>query len=194
MLKRTHPLIFTGLVGSDILMTATSWVIAYYFRFQTSFIPVTKGIPPFDTYWKMLTPIVIMWLIIFNICGLYRPRRGYSQAEEFVSIFQAITFGTIMLITFNFFYRQYSYSRLVLLYFWAVNIFAVGISRSLLQDLIAYARSKGYNLRHISIRLLASGLKNPLSSIVYEIKLTSGVYFFLYSLPCSKSPFLWVSV
>ena len=151
MLKRTHPLIFTGLVGSDILMTATSWVIAYYFRFQTSFIPVTKGIPPFDTYWKMLTPIVIMWLIIFNICGLYRPRRGYSQAEEFVSIFQAITFGTIMLITFNFFYRQYSYSRLVLLYFWAVNIFAVGISRSLLQDLIAYARSKGYNLRHILI-------------------------------------------
>jgi FlaA1/EpsC-like NDP-sugar epimerase len=56
-----------------------------------------------------------------------------------------------MLGTFNFFYRQYSYSRLVFLYFWAMNIFAVGISRSLFRDLLAYARSKGYNLRHILI-------------------------------------------
>ena len=151
MLKRVHPLIFTGLVGADVLMTATSWLIAYYIRFQTDFIPVTKGVPDFEIYWKLLTPILAMWLIIFNFCGLYRPRRGSSQAEQFVAIFQAVTFGTIMLITFNFFYRQYSYSRLVFLYFWAINIFAVGISRSLLQDLIAYARSKGYNLRHILI-------------------------------------------
>jgi Undecaprenyl-phosphate glucose phosphotransferase len=151
MLKRIHPLIFTGLVGSDILMTAAAWLIAYYVRFQTTFIPITKGTPPFDVYWKMLPPILVMWLIIFNICGLYRPRRGFSYAEQFVTIFQAVTFGTIMLITFNFFYRQYSYSRLVLLYFWGINIFAVGLSRSLLQDLIAYARSKGYNLRHILI-------------------------------------------
>jgi len=151
MLKRIHPLIFTGLIGSDVVMTATSWLIAYYIRFQTDFIPVTKGVPDFEIYWKLITPILVMWLIIFHFCGLYRPRRGSSQAEQFVSIFQAITFGTIMLITFNFFYRQYSYSRLVFLYFWAINIFAVGISRSLLQDLIAYARSKGYNLRHILI-------------------------------------------
>ena len=151
MLKRIHPLIFTGLVGSDILMTAASWLIAYYIRFQIDFIPVTKGVPEFDIYWKLITPIVVMWLIMFHICGLYRPRRGGSQAEQFVAIFQAVTFGTIMLITFNFFYRQYSYSRLVFLYFWATNIIAVGISRSLLQDLIAYARSKGYNLRHILI-------------------------------------------
>ncbi len=151
MLKRIHPLILTGLVGSDILMTATAWLIAYYVRFQTPFIPITKGIPPFDVYWKMLPPILVMWLIIFNICGLYRARRGYSYAEQFVLIFQAVSFGAIMLITFNFFYRQYSYSRLVLLYFWGINIFAVGLSRSLFQDLISYARSKGYNLRHILI-------------------------------------------
>lgn len=151
MLKRTHPLIFTGLVGADILMTATSWLIAYYFRFQTNFIAVTKGVPPFDAYWEMLSPIIVMWLVIFHVAGLYRPRRGYSKAEEFVTIFQAVTFGTIMLITFNFFYSQYAYSRLVLLYFWGVNIVAIGVSRSLLQDLISYARSKGYNLRHILI-------------------------------------------
>ena len=151
MLKQIHPLILTGLISSDVLMTSASWLIAYYIRFQTDIIPVTKGIPPFEAYWKLLTPILVMWLIIFHICGLYRPRRGQSQADEFVSIFQAITFGTIMLITFNFFSRQYSYSRLVLLYFWGVNIFAIGISRSLLENLIDYARSKGYNLRHILI-------------------------------------------
>jgi Undecaprenyl-phosphate glucose phosphotransferase len=151
MLKRIHPLILTGLVGSDVVMTAASWLIAYYIRFQTDFIPVTKGFPSFEIYWKLLSPILVMWLVIFHVCGLYQPRRGSSQAEEFVAIFQAVTFGTIMLTTFNFFYRQYSYSRLVFLYFWGINIFAVGLSRSLLQDLIAYARSKGYNLRHILI-------------------------------------------
>lgn len=151
MLKQMHPLILTGLVGSDVVMTSASWLLAYYIRFQTNLIPVTKGMPSFEMYWKLITPILVLWFLIFHICGLYRPRRGHSQADEFVSIFQAVTFGAIMLITFNFFYRQYSYSRLVFLYFWGVNIFAVGISRSLLADLIAYARSKGYNLRHIVI-------------------------------------------
>jgi Undecaprenyl-phosphate glucose phosphotransferase len=151
MVKQTHPLIFTGLVSSDVLLTAVAWLLAYYIRFQIELIPVTKGVPSFDAYWRMITPIVVMWFIIFNFCGLYRPRRGHSQAEEFVLIFQAVTFGTVMVITFNFFSRQYSYSRLVFLYFWAINIFAVGISRSLLRDLIAYGRSKGYNLRHILI-------------------------------------------
>ncbi|PIE31676.1 undecaprenyl-phosphate glucose phosphotransferase [candidate division KSB3 bacterium] len=151
MVKQTHPLILTGLAGSDAAMTSASWLIAYYIRFQTSIVPVTKGIPPFESYWKLITPILIMWVIIFHISGLYRPRRGSSQAEEFVAIFQAISVGTIMLITFNFFYGQYAYSRLVFLYFWAINIFAVGLSRSLFRNLIDYARSKGYNLRHILI-------------------------------------------
>lgn len=151
MLKQTHPLILTGLVGSDVVMTSSSWLLAYYVRFQTNIIPITKGVPAFETYWKLLTPILVMWFVIFHISGLYRPRRGSSQAEEFVSIFQAITVGAIMLITFNFFYHQYSYSRLVLLYFWGINILAIGTSRSLFRNLIDYARSKGYNLRHILI-------------------------------------------
>ncbi|PID58853.1 undecaprenyl-phosphate glucose phosphotransferase [candidate division KSB3 bacterium] len=151
MIKQTHPLILTGLLGSDVMMTAVSWLIAYYIRFQTNFIPTTKGIPPFDYYWKLLSPILVMWIVVFHLSGLYRPRRGSSQAEEFVSIFQAISAGTILMIAFNFFYRQYPYSRLVLLYFWGVNIFSIGISRSLLRNLIDYARSKGYNLRHILI-------------------------------------------
>ena len=151
MIKQTHPLILTGLVGSDVLMTCCSWLIAYYLRFQTGLIPVSKGIPPFEVYWKLITPILVMWLAIFHLCGLYRPRRGSSQAEEFVTIFQAVTVGTIMLISFNFFYPQFSYSRLVLLYFWGTNIFAIGISRSLMRGLVDYARSKGYNQRHILI-------------------------------------------
>lgn len=151
MLKQTHPLILTSLVGSDILMTAASWLLAYYVRFQVGLVPVTKGVPSFEVYWKLLAPILAMWVIIFHICGLYRPKRGQSQAEEFIAIFQAVTFGAIMLSTFNFFYREYSYSRLVFLYFWGINIFSVGICRSLIEDLIAYARSKGYNLRHILV-------------------------------------------
>ncbi len=151
MLKQMHPLILTGLVGSDVVMTSVSWLLAYYVRFQTNLIPITKGVPSFEIYWTLITPILVLWLMIFHVCGLYRPRRGGSQADVFVSIFQAVTFGTVMLITFNFFYPQHSYSRLVFLYFWGINIFAVGISRSLLADLVAYARSKGYNLRHILI-------------------------------------------
>ncbi len=151
MVKKIHPLILTGLAGSDVLMTIASWLIAYYIRFQTDLIPITKGVPSFWIYWELMAPILILWVIIFHVCGLYHARRGSSLADEFVSIFQAITFGTIMLGTLNFFYRQYSYSRLVFLYFWAINIFTVGLSRSLLRDLIAYARSKGYNLRHILI-------------------------------------------
>jgi len=151
-LKRNHPLILTGLVTIDLAASAVSLLLAYALRFQTDIIPVTKGVPPLSLYLQALYPIMGIWLIVFKLCGLYLPRRGHSKIDEFVTIFQAITLGTLFLIAFNFFFHPpETYSRLGLLYFWGIDIFLVGIGRAIFHDLIAYARSRGYNLRHILI-------------------------------------------
>ncbi|HWP46845.1 MAG TPA: undecaprenyl-phosphate glucose phosphotransferase [Candidatus Limnocylindrales bacterium] len=151
-LKKNHPLILTGLVTIDLIATALSLLLAYTLRFYTDIVPVTKGIPPLSLYLQALYPILVIWPIVFKLCGLYLPRRGHSKIDEFVTVFQAVTLGTLFLITFNFFFFPLTtYSRLGLLYFWAIDVFLIGIGRALFHDLISYARSKGYNLRHILI-------------------------------------------
>jgi Undecaprenyl-phosphate glucose phosphotransferase len=151
-LKKNHPLILTGLITIDLTATALSLLLAYTLRFYTDIIPVTKGIPPLSLYLQALYPILAIWPIVFKLCGLYLPRRGHSKIDEFVTVFQAVTLGTLFLITFNFFFFPLTtYSRLGLLYFWAIDILLIGIGRALFHDLISYARSKGYNLRHILI-------------------------------------------
>ncbi len=151
-LKKNHPLILTGLVTIDLTATALSLLLAYTLRFYTDIVPVTKGIPPLSLYLQALYPMLVIWPIVFKLCGLYLPRRGHSKIDEFVTVFQAVTLGTLFLITFNFFFFPLTtYSRLGLLYFWAIDVFLIGIGRALFHDLISYARSKGYNLRHILI-------------------------------------------
>lgn len=151
-LKKNHPLILTGLVMIDLTTSAISLLLAYSLRFYTDIIPVTKGIPPLSSYLQALYPIIGIWLIVFKLFGLYLPRRGHSKIDEFILIFQAITLGSLFLIAFKFFFLPTeTYSRLSLLYFWGINIFLTGIGRALFHNLISYARSKGYNLRHILI-------------------------------------------
>jgi Undecaprenyl-phosphate glucose phosphotransferase len=151
-LKKNHPLILTGLVIVDLAASAVALILAYILRFNTDIVPVTKGIPSLFLYSLAFYPMAGIWLVVFKLCGLYLPRRGHSKIDEFVTVFQAVTLGTLLLIAFNFFfYPSQMYSRLGLLYFWAIDIFLVGIGRAFFHDLVAYVRSKGYNLRHILI-------------------------------------------
>ncbi len=71
------------------------------------------------------------------MCADYILRRGQSQADEVRRYFSGDRFGAIMLITFVFSSPAFLLSSGV--YILGINIFAVRISRSLLEDLINYA-------------------------------------------------------
>jgi len=136
------------LVG-DLLLVAGSWLLAYYVRFYVAGPPAVHGIPFLEPYLLMLVPILIVWGIAFRGFDLYRPRRIGSRLSEVADVAKASTVGALVLVSvMTFFFREYDYSRVVIVYFWVFSIVAVSFARYVFREALRVARRRGYNLRY----------------------------------------------
>ncbi len=151
MLRKHSQLLLSGLFISDMLVLSASWLLAYWIRFNWDLIPIERGVPPLEPYLRILPYAVVVWAAVFKALGLYLPRRGASLIYEFRDLLKASTFSTMILILITFFVRDYSYSRVVMVYFWLLNVLLLWVSRSALRELLRVLRRRGYNLRHALI-------------------------------------------
>jgi Undecaprenyl-phosphate glucose phosphotransferase len=93
-------------------------------------------------------PIVIVWGAAFHWFDLYRPRRLGSYVSEWVDVAKASTLGVLVLIAImRFAFRDTEYSRVVMVYFWALSIVAVSLWRATFREALRFARRQGMNLR-----------------------------------------------
>ena len=151
MLKK-HTQFFESLLFLiDLFIIGFTWFFSYYFRFYSGLIPIEKGIPPFKIYLYLIIPILFIWGFVFKYFGLYRPKRMSSYFNEIFDITKACTFSVFILIFLTFLFRQYEYSRLVFLGFWAMTIAAMSVERIAFREILRYMRRKGYNLRYALI-------------------------------------------
>ena len=157
MLKRHSQFLQSLLFLFDLALISTCWMAAYYIRFVGGWGPVEKGVPPLEIYVYLLVPILIVWGISFKAFNLYRPRRMGSHLAEVFDIAVANSLSVLILIGLTFFVRQYEYSRLVFLYFWILNLGALGFSRMVFREGLRFFRRQGYNQRHC----LIVGAGNP---------------------------------
>jgi Undecaprenyl-phosphate glucose phosphotransferase len=151
MLKRHSQFLQSLLFIFDLTIICCNWLLAYYVRFLEGLSPVTVGIPPMDLYLSLLIPIVLVWGVSFRAFNLYRPRRMGTHAGEFFDIAKANTLSVLILVALSFFVRQFEYSRLVFVYFWILNVVALGFSRMAFREGLRLIRRKGHNLRHCII-------------------------------------------
>lgn len=147
MLKRHSQFLKSVLFLFDLGLICACWVGAYYLRFS-DLAAAPKGVPPLPMYLWLLIPIVGVWGISFQAFDLYRPRRMGTHLAEFLDVAKANTLSVLILVALTFFIRQYEYSRLVLLYFWLLNLLALGFSRVLFREALRFLRRQGYNQRH----------------------------------------------
>ena len=97
----------------------------------------------------MLLPILVVWGVSFRAFDLYRPRRIASHLSEAADIAKASSLGALVLVAvMTFFFREYEYSRVVIVYFWLLSIAAVWFSRAAFREALRFARRRGYNLRY----------------------------------------------
>src|SRR5258707_7919227 len=94
---RPNRLLVAFHVLSDALLAVTAFVIAYTIRFYSGFIPITRGLPPFQQYLNVLPFIAALVPLGFQLQGLYRLRRGRSRVGDFFAVFV----GTILAAGFG---------------------------------------------------------------------------------------------
>jgi Undecaprenyl-phosphate glucose phosphotransferase len=144
---KAHSRLFEHLtLAADLLLIAACWVLAYVLRF--SVFPASD-MPPFEGYALQLVPILIVWGFAFRAFDLYRPNRLGSRVSEWLDVAKASTLGALVLVAImTFAFRGHSYSRLVIVLFWAESIIAVSFSRAVSREAFRFARRHGFNQRY----------------------------------------------
>jgi Undecaprenyl-phosphate glucose phosphotransferase len=150
MLKRHSKFFENLMLLGDLVLIAGCWLFAYYFRFYGP-IDSELPIPPLAPYAWLLLPLVIVWSVSFKYFGLYRPRRISSRAREVWDIARASSFGALLLTAVTFFYRGFSFSRLVFVIFAVTSIVVLSLARVFFREILRVFRRRGFNLRHVLV-------------------------------------------
>jgi exopolysaccharide biosynthesis polyprenyl glycosylphosphotransferase len=133
----------------DACTIAAAFSLAYLLRFSTEIIPVNES-PPAGPYFATLPVLVPVWIAVFAAYGLYRERlQGFF--DEALRVISAVSVGLMALLAGSFFYRQFSYSRLWILFAWAISIVLMLLSRGIMRAAHRVLRARGVDVRRVLI-------------------------------------------
>jgi Undecaprenyl-phosphate glucose phosphotransferase len=139
------------LLVSDVGATFLALAGAYFLRFRAEIVPVTKGIPDASSYYRLFPLIALLWPLVYYFYGLYQVRRNRSRVEEGLSVLVATGLATLVLSGLATFYRGFSYSRLVLLLFLALDVLFVFAGRTAIRRYLEEAWRHGVGVRQVLV-------------------------------------------
>lgn len=119
MLKRYYQVFGSVLLVSDIVGLTGSWLLAYYLRFYTQLVPVTKGIPPFSRYSAMIIPVLFVWISVLAYFRLYGTQQIVRRTTELGATLRAHLWSWGIFLILTYIFSEYRFSRVV------VGIFSV---------------------------------------------------------------------
>lgn len=154
-------------VASDALAIEGAFVLSYWLRFDsplTSWFPVELGVPPLDAYLYGSFFVIPAWIFLFKSRGLYRPRRTVHFSEEFFPVVRVVIIGMLIVMAAAFFYRAFSFSRLVFGLLGLSSIVLLSFGRYIVMKFEQWWYSSGRDTK--TVILIGS---NPTAARVYEM-------------------------
>ena len=138
----------------DGLVTAGSYLLAWYLMLEARIFPVQGEVLAPRYYFMALILIVPGYLILYGVFHLYTHKRGHGRRVEFANICKANTIGLLLFTMVLFAIRNQNpffneFATRVVLGFFAINTFMVTLERNVIRMVLRSLRSKGYNQKHI---------------------------------------------
>lgn len=167
--RRSNALLY---LTGDLLATVAAYFAAWFLRFELQVLPLTKGLPDFDRYLKILPIVLLTWPVIFYFHGLYQARRDRSRVDEALTIMLAVVFGTFLLSALHAWYRPFeaeqlfTYSRAFIGLFATTDLLLVVAVRVLIRHVLQQRRLRGEGLQ----RILIVGAGNLGREIAYKLQ------------------------
>src|SRR5205823_8831405 len=85
MLHHRSQLLSSCFLVSDLVVTAGAWLGAYYLRFESGWVPLSKPPAAFLLCWRSLPLVLALALLAFRLAGLYEVHRLRRFREELVA-------------------------------------------------------------------------------------------------------------
>jgi len=152
--RRNDFIIPTLAVVFDCLAIEGAFLASYWLRFHTTLfanLPLTEDQPPLDAYVFGSYFVIPVWLLLFRGKSMYGARRNVPLSDEFLNIVKLVTFGMLVVMSAAFFYRAFSYSRVVFGLLWLTAIICLTFGRALLLEIERSLYIRGRELRNAVI-------------------------------------------
>jgi exopolysaccharide biosynthesis polyprenyl glycosylphosphotransferase len=95
--------------------------------------------------------ILLMWHIIFSLCGLYESKRLSARSVELIEVLKATALSGALLAVLAELFRIKMLTPRFLLSFWVLSSFLLATSRLTLRPVLASLRRRGRNLRQMLV-------------------------------------------
>ena len=143
MIKDNQKVFNRLLVIIDALITAASFVLAYYIKFYILNDGPGIGVLPVQDYYMLLPFIVPGYMFLYYRCSVYSPKRTVRRRHEIYSILQANTIGLAALIIILYMIiREINFSRSVMAIFYVLNVFLTSVFRIIMRKALRSIRKK----------------------------------------------------
>jgi exopolysaccharide biosynthesis polyprenyl glycosylphosphotransferase len=141
----------------DIAILVSTFLLAYWLRFELSFLP-ERPIPSFELYFRFSFLVALIGFGMLHASGLYRLRHLSFRIEDFFAIFRAVSFTALITMATNFILRGYiaggdieTYSRLIILIAWLTSLVLLTLWRMGVALVLKQLRRWGRGLRNVVI-------------------------------------------
>ncbi|MFH0795030.1 MAG: undecaprenyl-phosphate glucose phosphotransferase [bacterium] len=159
--KSSIPKYLLGAVFFDTALVALGLGLAYFIRFNSGLIAVTKGYTPAE-YARLYPFAVAIWIFSYFMVHLYQPEERFFSYAVLFRILKGSSLAIVTLIAMNFFLREAEYSRLVYVMSFVVVIGVTAVGRLLGDRYLSYLKvAKGWGV--VSAIILGTG---PLAELV----------------------------
>jgi exopolysaccharide biosynthesis polyprenyl glycosylphosphotransferase len=128
-MRRLEPALFgTALAVADALALAGAIPLAYWLRFGTGLLATPLGTPPLAAYLATAPVVAALGMIVLHQNGLYRRNRPTGWLRDLARGGKAIALLGVLLAAGAFFYRDFSFSRALLVIYLgtATPLFVIG--------------------------------------------------------------------
>jgi exopolysaccharide biosynthesis polyprenyl glycosylphosphotransferase len=134
----------------DLCLTVGVFILAYYIRINlpTEYFRILK---PTSDYKAVIFMIIIIWYLIFNRFNLYSFYNRHSLTLTFLQVVKAVSTGMLVLILFMYILRITTMSRLIIGFFYIMDIGIICLSKNLFYNIFDRLQQKEFNIRKVLI-------------------------------------------
>src|SRR3989338_3445358 len=151
-MKRSELVFTLVLVPLDILALIDAGISAFYLRthpFFTTLRPIIFDLR-LDQFLKVIFPIIILWIVIYAVAGLYTTKRT-SIASEMSRVILASSSAMALIFAITFFSRTLFESCFIAVAAWGLAIVYVCITRLVVRGLQRSLLKLGIGVHHIVV-------------------------------------------
>lgn len=143
MSPRSFRLLFTCLLLiSDIAVSY--WVIMGGYELRVNVLYPPDHIPPRQSYVHLACFFTVVNIYFMYVFGMYRATRIRSSIDELFGVIKSVTVTLSVVLAMTFFYRDFEYSRLMVVLSFFIGYFMLGTSRGILVVVEGLLLRSGY--------------------------------------------------